>query len=465
MRKINLLQMVITITLLIMPGLLRAQADYKGCSDHPLLSRMKDFYISSCQEVEYDAHTFYDAKGKRQAIEGHKWRISYKIKKGFKPAGVLKIKKNYINSVKKIGGTILKEGSHAFMKVDQSGRETWIELNTATTTTGDNYSLIIVETAVMEQEVIADPDAMASGMDATGHITVYGIYFDHDSDAVKSESKPALEAIAEMLKTNKSLDVYVVGHTDSTGKPAYNLELSRKRAQAVVDKLIAKYGISQDRLKAEGVGSLSPISTNRTEDGKKLNRRVELVEMGSRGTGQVIMTSPVEKHATKVPDAKFSALLDAASLSYGEGSKVEAVQNLKMGVLSIWDELPLTVKNIRLVSDTTNYTSRKNNVFRKGEPIYITSQIFGHKLEKVGDGYKTSITTDFLVIENNGNVLGGQQNVLSLDHISPIPVTDFSLDLTYTLSGASEGIYNFQTTVNDKNSGKSTKFMTEIEIK
>jgi len=43
MRKINLLQMVITITLLIMPGLLRAQADYKGCSDHPLLSRMKDF--------------------------------------------------------------------------------------------------------------------------------------------------------------------------------------------------------------------------------------------------------------------------------------------------------------------------------------------------------------------------------------------------------------------------------------
>ena len=283
-----------------------------------------------------------------QAIEGHKWRISYKIKKGFKPAGVLKIKKNYINSVKKIGGTILKEGSHAFMKVDQSGRETWIELNTATTTTGDNYSLIIVETAVMEQEVIADPDAMASGMNATG---------------------------------------------------------------------------------------------------------------------QVIMTSPVEKHATKVPDAKFSALLDAASLSYGEGSKVEAVQNLKMGVLSIWDELPLTVKNIRLVSDPTNYTSRKNNVFRKGEPIYITSQIFGHKLEKVGDGYKTSITTDFLVIENNGNVLGGQQNVLLLDHISPIPVTDFSLDLTYTLSGASEGIYNFQTTVNDKNSGKSTKFMTEIEIK
>ena len=136
-----------------------------------------------------------------------------------------------------------------------------------------------------------------------------------------------------------------------------------------------------------------------------------------------------------------------------------------MGVLSIWDELPLTVKNIRLISDTTNYTSRKNNVFRKNEPIHITSQIFGHNLVKVGDGYKVNITTDFLVIDDTGNVLGGQQNVYSLENISAIPMTDFTLDLTYTLSGASEGIYNLQKTVNDKNSGKSTKFVTNIEIK
>ena len=101
----------------------------------------------------------------------------------------------------------------------------------------------------------------------------------------------------------------------------------------------------------------------------------------------------------------------------------------------------------------------------QNEPIYITSQIFGHKLVKVGDGYKVNISTDFLVIDDTGNVLGGQQNVYSLENISAIPMTDFTLDLTYTLSGASEGIYNLQTTVNDKNSGKSTKFVTKIEIK
>lgn len=52
-------------------------------------------------------------------------------------------------------------------------------MNTATTTTGDNYSLIIVQTAIMEQEVIADPDAMASGINTTGRVAIYGIYFDH----------------------------------------------------------------------------------------------------------------------------------------------------------------------------------------------------------------------------------------------------------------------------------------------
>ena len=294
------------------------------------------------------------------------------------------------------------------MKVDKAGRETWIEVNTATITTGDNYSLVIVQTAVMEQEVIADPDAMASDINTTGRVAIYGIYFDHDSYAVKSESEPALKAIAKMLKANKNLNVYVVGHTDATGGPAYNLELSRKRAQAVADKLVDEYGIFQERLKAEGVGLLSPISSNRTEEGKKLNRRMELVEMGSQDAGHVLTASPVEKRATEVPLGEFAALLDAASLSYREGNTVDAVYNLKMGILAIWDELPLTVKNIRLLSDTTNYTSRKNNVFRKNEPIYITSQIFGHRLVKVGDGYKVNITTDFLVIDDTGNVLGGQ---------------------------------------------------------
>ena len=152
MRAIKILQIAVLIVLFIMLGFSYADDDHKGCSDHPMFSRMQNFYISSCNEVEYDSHNFYDENGKKQVIEGHKWQTNYKIKKGFTPPGVLKIKKNYIDAVEKIGGYVLKEGGHCFMKVDQADRQTWLELNTATTTTGDNYSLIIVQTAVMAQE-------------------------------------------------------------------------------------------------------------------------------------------------------------------------------------------------------------------------------------------------------------------------------------------------------------------------
>jgi len=70
----------------------------------------------------------------------------------------------------------------------------------------------------------------------------------------------------------------VVGHTDNIGDIDYNLRLSKARADAVVRELVTKYGISPDRLKAYGVGSLAPIAPNKTEEGRTMNRRVELVE-------------------------------------------------------------------------------------------------------------------------------------------------------------------------------------------
>jgi len=240
--------------LLVMPNLLYAQEDGKNCKDHPLLSRMPDFYISSCQESDYDSHVFYDEN---------------KIKKGFKPAGVLKIRKNYINAINKIGGTVLKEGGYTYMKVVVDGKEIWIELKLSTTTTGDNYTLTVVEKTVMEQEVVADPKAMAEDISSTGHVAVYGIYFDHDSYQIKAESDQSLNAIAAMLKANGSLSVYIVGHTDMTGELEYNMNLSHNRAKAVADTLVKQHGIAADRLDAKGVGPLCPVSTNRRK-GKNL---------------------------------------------------------------------------------------------------------------------------------------------------------------------------------------------------
>ena len=292
-----------------------AQEDRKGCNDHPLLSRMQDFYITSCREVEYDSHEFYDAERKKHVIEGHKWTINYKIKKGLKPAGVLKIRKNYVNAVKEIGGMVLNEGGRTCMRVPTEGKETWIELNLATTTTGDNYSLTVVEKAAMEQEVVAYTRPMARDIKETGHVAIYGIYFDHDSYHIEPESAATLEAIAEMLKTNSTLNIYVVGHTDMTGDLEYNMRLSGERAQAVVDALVKEYGIASNRLKAKGIGPLSPVTTNRTEEGKKRNRRVELVKMGSSELAEVRMKSPGEKQVAPVVGSDFAALLSAANAS------------------------------------------------------------------------------------------------------------------------------------------------------
>ena len=71
--------------------------------------------------------------------------------------------------------------------------------------------------------------------------------------------------------------MFIVGHTDSNGALDYNLKLSQQRAQAVVDALVKGYGIAPARLSAHGVGPLSPAKTNRSEQGKSQNRRVEMV--------------------------------------------------------------------------------------------------------------------------------------------------------------------------------------------
>ena len=252
------------------------EKDLEGSNDHPLLTRMDNYYIDEYEEFEYDSHEFYDEEDNEYIIEGHKWVIGYTLKEGFDSPGQLKIRQNYINAIKKIGGTILFDRG-VYMKVEQEGKEVWIEVWVSSD--GSDYRLIIVEKTIMEQEVVADPEALSDDLKEKGHVAIYGIYFDFDSAAIKPESEPALKVIAEMLKQNNSLKVYVVGHTDITGTLEYNLKLSKNRAESVVKELVDTYGISSGRLKAMGVGPLCPVATNQSEEGRQLNRRVEVVEM------------------------------------------------------------------------------------------------------------------------------------------------------------------------------------------
>ncbi len=124
---------------------------------------------------------------------------------------------------------------------------------------------------------MVDAGAMAKGLREKGHIALYGIYFDTDKAVIKPESRPTLDEIAKLLRAQPQLNVVIVGHTDSQGTFDYNVDLSRRRADAVAAELARSYKIANTRLRTAGVGFLAPIGSNASDDGRALNRRVELV--------------------------------------------------------------------------------------------------------------------------------------------------------------------------------------------
>lgn len=109
------------------------------------------------------------------------------------------------------------------------------------------------------------------------------ILFDFGSAELRADHSPTLSLIAEVLDFYADAQIIVVGHTDSVGSDSANQALSERRAQSVVDALVASQGISADRVSAEGRGGSEPVADNTNPDGsdnpegRQLNRRVEIV--------------------------------------------------------------------------------------------------------------------------------------------------------------------------------------------
>jgi outer membrane protein OmpA-like peptidoglycan-associated protein len=127
-------------------------------------------------------------------------------------------------------------------------------------------------------KVNIDAEAMANDIDEKGSVRIYGVHFDTDKATIKEKSESTLDEIAKLMKQNSGINLHVVGHTDATGSMEHNMELSKKRAQAVVEFLTSEKGVSADRLTSYGVGPLAPVASNEEKDGRARNRRVELVK-------------------------------------------------------------------------------------------------------------------------------------------------------------------------------------------
>jgi OmpA-OmpF porin, OOP family len=254
-----------------------AGQDIKGSKDHPLLTRMPQFSITAYKDIEFDTYKFIGQDKKPINIEGHKYYIEYRLNKGAAECGELKIRRNIQDALKKIGGDVLFDDNFnkvSTIMIQKGGRETWVEVRSY----NNMYRLSIVEKEMMKQEVVANAEKMSSDINSTGHVSLYGIYFDTGKSEIKPESDATISEIAKLLKNNGTLKLYVVGHTDNVGSFDSNMKLSQDRATAVEKALIGKFGIAVTRLKSYGVASLVPVTSNDTEEGRVKNRRVELVK-------------------------------------------------------------------------------------------------------------------------------------------------------------------------------------------
>lgn len=124
----------------------------------------------------------------------------------------------------------------------------------------------------------AAPDTR-SKLITEGRLTTYGITFDVNKADLRPDSYGTLKEIASVLKENPAVNVKIIGHTDSDGDDALNLDLSKRRAESVRNQLSSKFGIDASRMQTEGAGETKPVAPNDTPAGKAMNRRVEFIKL------------------------------------------------------------------------------------------------------------------------------------------------------------------------------------------
>jgi outer membrane protein OmpA-like peptidoglycan-associated protein len=118
-------------------------------------------------------------------------------------------------------------------------------------------------------------DRVALETDKRARVTFSDVLFESDSAQIKRDATPYLNPLISYLNDNPARKVWIEGHTDSIGTAAHNLDLSMRRAEAVRDILVTT-GVDSERIAVKGIGQSKPIASNDTEDGRRLNRRVEI---------------------------------------------------------------------------------------------------------------------------------------------------------------------------------------------
>ncbi|WP_299079188.1 OmpA family protein [uncultured Ruegeria sp.] len=132
-------------------------------------------------------------------------------------------------------------------------------------------------TPVVIEQTVAGTGGLLAEFERTGHVILDDLHFRTGEVALGDGPFASLTLLAGFLAENPGMRLALVGHTDDTGDLQANTSVSTRRAQAVRTRLINVHGVASDRVEAQGVGYLAPITSNATAEGRDLNRRVEAV--------------------------------------------------------------------------------------------------------------------------------------------------------------------------------------------
>lgn len=264
--------------------------DIENSHDHPAVKRWPGSVITVFEARDFEAYKFPLKDGESKSVEGKYAFIQYQTPPG---ASCTQVVRNYENALK-AQSLALHKGIEAPSDSIGWGEGKWVsgegktkaggQLFITVACPGENHEGLafyvwVLEQQKMEQLVEIDADAMAEEIAKNGRIALYGINFATGKAEITADSGKMLEQIAALLKKKADWKLRVGGHTDNVGQSKANLELSKKRAEAVKAWLTGKLGISAARLTTQGFGDKQPLGPNTSEDAKAKNRRVELEKL------------------------------------------------------------------------------------------------------------------------------------------------------------------------------------------
>lgn len=258
-------------------------------TEHPLIRPFPGAILHEGNSVykNFDAYDFQakDPKTGRaepQTIKGEYRRLFYELRKedGSRDASVSRVEyfENFKAAALEKGGEIKWEDSRGlvFTIPREDGGITWCRVEVVAHL--GRTTLTIIDEKPLETRLEFGPAQMKAALDAEGKVALYGILFDYDKATLQQSSNKQLQEVLTLLLENSELSLEIQGHTDSDGSEAYNLQLSQRRSESVLNYLVL-FGVDPSRLQAKGYGESMPVAPNDTAENKAKNRRVELLRL------------------------------------------------------------------------------------------------------------------------------------------------------------------------------------------